>query len=270
MSADRAGLGCDWARQSLWPPDVPRPYTEDEERAREHVEGCAACRAFFRRDRAVVRAVARRGAAAPAPRELRERVYQALARERALGSASAAPKPEASRSPLGLGVARLAGVALLATGLLAGSVFLTGRSDSAEAYVEDFVGRAVEEDAILTSDPTTVSRFFMKEMGVRLAPVELEGAELSQAMICLIRGERAAMVEYEWRGHTVAHYRLPLGGPRAVTARTSAMEPRLRTAMERGVHVVRWKDGGFEHAVVSELPSETLLELVRGTFLRGG
>lgn len=260
----RDAARCEEARRLLWPRDLPREHSEGVERARRHLEECGDCRAFFRRDEALAGAVRRHGGrTVGAPKELRERVYDALARERTFRASSAEGGVRGLlRSFASRGARAVAAAAFLVAVVLA-TVLLTDGSGAGDEYVQDFASRAVEEDVIRTSDPVDVTRFFMREMGMSLPPVALEDAELSRAMICLIRGERAAMVEYEWRGHTVAHYRLPLSGG----ARPASAGTRLRTAAERGVHVVRWQDGEFEHAVVSELPDEELLRLVRSRFV---
>jgi anti-sigma factor RsiW len=79
-------------------------------------------------------------------------------------------------------------------------------------------------------------------------------------MICLIEGERAAMVEYEIGGRTIAHYLLPVGGEKAMRASD------VRSASEAGVQVVSWSDGRFEHALVSDLSESDLRDLARSRF----
>lgn len=264
---------CEDARRLIWPPELPREHTDWVEAARRHVRACPDCRAFFARDRAVAQAIRNRAAAVSAPRALRERVYDALARERALRAESAAPSPaEGARRDRAArwlrGGRQLAAAGLVAAILLGGLALVTGRSGAVDAYARDFASRAVAEDAISTRDPVAVSRFFMKEMGIGVRAVSPAGAELSRAMICLIEGERAAMVEYEWRGHTVAHYRLPLD-PATGAGGTRGPAPRAepRASRERGLTVVSWRDADFEHAVVSDLEADELLTLVRTGFL---
>lgn len=75
-------------------------------------------------------------------------------------------------------------------------------------------------------------------------------------MICIIHGERAAMVEYRVDGHAVAHYRLP-------EERGRSGDARIRTVRRGGVAIARWSDGSFEHALVSGLSEERHLEIAR-------
>lgn len=254
---DRRSVACEEARETLWPWDRPRVHTEREATALAHVEACEACRTFFRRDQAVARAIREYGPGARAPRELRERVYGALARERAFRSLD--PEPSGARAWKGRSRIATALAALLAlVGI--GWLFVTLRPEpSQDAYVQDFVGRAVAEEVVEAPDPGRVSRFFMRELGLNLPPVSLDDGRLSRAMICLIRGRRAAMVEYELGGYTVAHYRLPRSGVRG--------RPReLRISSERGVSVIHWEDEAFEHALVSDLSGDRLAHLAREEF----
>ncbi len=52
-------LSCDAARETLWPLERPRPYSERDEGARVHVGHCPECREIFARDAALARAIAR-------------------------------------------------------------------------------------------------------------------------------------------------------------------------------------------------------------------
>ncbi|MFQ5679628.1 MAG: hypothetical protein ACE5HP_09230 [Gemmatimonadota bacterium] len=249
-------LPCEQVRRLLWPRELPRSHTDSEDAARRHLEECEACQAFFRRDEQIARVIWKHGRASRAPKGLRERVYDALAQERALG-----PSRATSRGA-GWGRRGIIGLGAVALGLVAffGSELIGTRGD-ADVYVQDFASRAVEEHTIETDDPSQAARFFLRELGIHVVPVRLENGRLSRAMICLIRGERSAMVEYEWEGHTVAHYRRPVGPGQNATA-----SGRLWALEERGIHVVRWEDGRFENALVSELPGEDLVRLARSAF----
>jgi anti-sigma factor RsiW len=132
-------------------------------------------------------------------------------------------------------------------------------SDMEGAYAQDFLSRAVEADAVEGPDVQAVSAFFMRELGVPVAPIVLASSPMSRAMICLIDGERAAMVEYEMDGYTLAHYRVPLQDGR-MPGRSPAVTD------ENGVCVYRWSDGRFEHALVSDMPEDRLLAIAEANF----
>ena len=252
----RPMFACDEVRELLWPMDRPREYVEGEDEARLHLDRCPACQAFFRRDAAITKALQRGGIQVHAPQALRERVFDALARERALG-----PGPRAApSSPAWL--SRLVPVGAAAALVLVVGIGLLGtRGDGGEeAYVQDFLSRAVEADVVEFPEPQAVTAFFMRELGVHVQPVAIEEGRMSRAMICLIKGERAAMVEYEIAGRTIAHYLLPVGGEGVMRASD------VQFASEAGVQVVSWSDGRFEHALVSDLSESDLTDLARSRF----
>lgn len=135
-----------------------------------------------------------------------------------------------------------------------------GRPASLDAaYAQDYMSRAVEQTAVETPDPGRVYELFMRELGVPVTPVSLDNSRLSRAMICLIRGKRAAMVEYEVEGHVIAHYRVPLARP----GRASAP---MRITTEDGVCVIRWSDGEFEHALVADVAVHQLRTIAETQF----
>lgn len=258
----RPMLECEQVREILWPMDRPREYVEGEETARFHLERCPACRAFFRHDAAITEALRRQGIQEHAPQALRERVFDALARERTLGPGRkvAPPSPVwlSRLVPVGAAaaVALMIGVGMLAT---PGQEATTRVDVVDQAYVQDFLSRAVEADVVESPEPEAVTAFFMRELGVHVEPVDLEAGRMSRAMICLIEGERAAMVEYEIEGRTVAHYLVPAGDETVAPSD-------VRSDSEAGIHVVSWSDGRFEHALVSDLSEPDLADLARSRF----
>ena len=256
-------LSCETARPLLWPLDGPRLWRDGEDDARDHLRACAECEDFFRRDAALARALRTHGVAARAPQELRERVFEAVALERGrTGGGGASPSARAAgdrpRRESWLDWMPLAAaVALMAIPL---GLHVAGDDRPENAYVHDFLNRALEESTVVPTAPQEVSSFFRRELGVGIEPVQPPGARLRRAMICLIRGQRAAMVEYELDGHTVAHYRRPLRS----TPGGGTAEPRV--VSEGGLTVVRWRDEAFEHAVIGDLSRARVVALATGSF----
>jgi hypothetical protein len=234
----------------LWPLDRPRGVREGEEEARAHLKECPGCRVFFEHDASISRALRAHDLETRPPEEFRARVVEAIA-------------GEAVRPP----VRRLAGASWLRTipwvaaAAVAGVMFGLSRAapPAGDMYAQDFLSRAVEADAVLTPDDAAVSAFFMRELGVPVAPVTVTSAPMSRAMICLIDGARAALVEYEMEGYTLAHYRVPRQQGDIATAKPGMSE-------ENGVCVYRWSDEMFQNALVSDMPEERLLDVVRTEF----
>ena len=268
-------LSCDAARETLWPLDQPRPYSERDEGARIHLGHCPECREYFARDAALARAIARHGAGGHAPDSLRRRIADATARETrpeatsARGRATVDERHPAGRMREIFLAARIRreglAIAAVLAALLAGAALLrSGPGEGiGEAYAQDFLNRAIQDHAIHAPDPATVSRYFLREIGIGVRPVMLEEGRLTRAMVCLLKKRRAAMVEYAIGDQIVAHYRIPNepGEP------TGELPQQSRS--ERGVNIVTWRDATFEHALVSNLSIEELSALARSAFAEG-
>lgn len=267
----RDTLNCEAVRERLWPLEQPRAYSEEDEAARRHLGHCAECREFFARDAALIRAVSTFGAAARAPESLRKRIREAIAREasresagRGIGSRREPPDAgEVLRLTRFAARIRREGAAVAAAVvvlLTAGAIVRTSPSgDIREAYAQDYLNRAVQDHAIHSPDPAAVSRFFLQEMGVGVRPVTLGEGHVTRAMVCLLADRQAAMVEYAIGEHTVAHYRVP-------TRDAPVVDPVFRASSERGISTVSWRDSVFEHALVGDLPPQTLTALAREAF----
>ena len=249
---------CEEIRERLWPMDRPRETVVGEAAAREHLAECPDCQAFFRTDAAISGAIRRHGVPARVPQALRERVFDALARERAFVG-SGRPDGRAGLRRRATRWLPLGAAAALALGLGIGTF---GQRDGSPdpAYVQDFLGRAAEEVVLEFPDAGAVTAFFARELGVRVQPVALQRGHVNRAMICVIDGERAAMVEYEIEGRTVAHYLTPIAD------RGDAGPADVQAASAAGIQVVSWSDDRFDHALVSDLSETDLTELARSRF----
>jgi hypothetical protein len=198
-----------------------------------HLGHCAECREFFARDAALVRAVSTYGTGARAPESLRKKIREAIAREARLEAAGS-------------------GTGSRHEPLEAGDVLRLTRLPA--------LNRAVQDHAIHSPDPAAVSRFFLQEMGVGVRPVTLVEGRVTRAMVCLLEDRQAAMVEYAIGEHTIAHYRVPTREAPVVG------EPEFRSSSERGISIVSWRDAVFEHALVGDLPPQTLTALAQRAF----
>ena len=74
-------MDCQDARAGLWPPEKPRLVGAQVAEARVHVANCPECTEFFNQDRALLEMYDKLRSEI-APREVRERVFDALAAAR--------------------------------------------------------------------------------------------------------------------------------------------------------------------------------------------
>lgn len=271
-------MECSRARAGLWPPERPRLLEDEVVAARRHVAECEACRDFFAQDDRLI-AAHQRFKREVAPRRLRERVFDALARERA-----GRPTEEAAEEPGGLEAAAtpgaggwaggwgwrrivvgvgLLGAAALAALVVEGAPTVSDRrasGDDTGVFVEDYLRRAVADDRIESGDPAEVSRFLRRELGVPLEPLGLEGFSIEKAEICLLEGRRGAMVVYRGDEGTISHYLIPR---ESGTPRAPALSSRIGSTLEGMPSVVTWSDGRIEEALVADLGPEALVTVAR-------
>ena len=275
------GMDCSEARHVLWPPERPRLAEAEVLEARRHVQGCPACESYLAQDRALLDAYDRKSPER-APQILRERVFDALALERAKGlgltPSGGADASAAAEAPAGVErlprrqVSRLwilAAAASLA-GLMAGGsvVFLQSVTESRNdggLFAEDYLRRAVAQERIVSSDAAEISRFLTRELGQAIRPLQVAGLRLTGAEICLIEGRRGAMIQYVEDGREISHYLIPREG-------TQARNPEPAAAWSSGGSaggpvLITWATAEIEQALVGEVPEAHLMELARNASL---
>lgn len=251
-------MDCMQAREELWPPERPRLCESDVAVAQEHIDGCRACQLYFEQDRALLDTYARMREE-PAPREVREGVFDALARARLVREEAAARKRGRLRSgglALALATAAAASVVLF-VGSPAGELGSESVDDPG-LFAEDYLRRAVREDHIETSDPREVARFVQRELGMNLAPLELAGLELESAEVCLIMGRRGAMIVYKSPNGPVSHYLIPYDG---AGSRDPAVADYGGGPETDQMPVVTWATPQLEQALVGEIEADELLRI---------
>jgi hypothetical protein len=246
-------MECGRARQLLWPPERPRIAGPEIVAAREHLEDCAACRAHFAIDGVLADVRAGLRDAVP-PREVRERVFEAVARER---TATADGRGRASS---GRRRAVVSGFLMVTVATAAMTGVLLRRAhapDSQAAFVEDYMRLAVREDHIVTSDSGEVQRFLLRELGAHVQPLDAPGLRITGAEVCLLDGRRGAVIRYRGAGGIVTYYLMPAAG-----TGDRAPAPELRRT-GAGAALVTWAKDGIERALIGPLPPDSLLAMAR-------
>lgn len=252
-------MECDRAREMLWPMAGPRAYTEASQAAKAHVDDCAACAAFFGRDELLGRRLSGLDFAESAPQEL----HASIAEEMSRSPADVAGDVRVS----GTGFQRfrrwrlpMAAAAVLVA-FLAGLEIsqVESRADRADLFADDFLHMAAASPT--NTDPASIENFYQDQIGEEIRPVQVANATVNKALVCDIGGARGATIEYELDGERLAHYRIPV---RQMKSRpTGAVE---MSDVGDGVHVARWVDDQYEHALVGTVSTEKMEELIRNEF----
>jgi len=256
-------MDCSEVRKTLWPADELRVSDDQVEAALGHAERCPACRNFIEEDRRLAEFIRDAVRREPAPRELRERLYTALARERA----GTVPR----RSPLRRKRELIAAVVLIAGVASASGYWLASRGQSAmaaTAFAEDYLRRVVEQEQLNSADRAEIATFFARELGVAMPPPNVPNFEIQRAAICLMNGHRGGVVEYAAEGSQLTYYLLPKSDESPdKTRRLASIQAGGATvtapavAEERGLGVATWWDGDHQHALVGSLSERELRRL---------
>jgi anti-sigma factor RsiW len=256
-------VNCSEARHALWPPERPRLAEAEVLEARRHVQGCAACESYFAQDRVLLEAFDR-ASQERAPQILRERVFDALARERArgLGLRPTRPTRQVSRRWILAAAASVAG--LLAGGSVVFLRSVTESPNDGGLFAEDYLRRAVAQEKLVSSDAAEISRFLTRELGRPIMPLQLAGLHLASAEVCLIEGRRGAMIQYIENGRKISHYLIPQEG---TPARDPALSSTFGTGGIGGPALITWATPEIEQALVGEAPQARLMELARNASL---
>ena len=255
-------MNCSEARHALWPPEQPRLAETEVLEAQQHVRGCPACKSYFAQDRSLLEAYDRAGRER-APQALRERVFDALARERTRSVVEERAERRVSRRWMLIAAASLVG--LVAGGF---AVSLRGTPDPLNdgglndggLFAEDYLRRAVAQERITSSDAGEVGRFLTRELGRPIVPLQLAGLRLASAEVCLIEGRRGAMIQYVQEGRIISHYLIPRDG---TAQRDPEPASSWSTTTPGGPSLITWATPEIEQALVGEVSVDHLMELAR-------
>ena len=255
-------MDCHSAREGLWPPERPRLDGDAEIAARAHVRGCPDCTRYFLQDRRLLEsldALRRRRA----PLAVRDRVVAALASARTrdrMAEVSATSEGTAKVRSTPWTRRRVWAGALV--GIPAAAVLalqpMSPTESPESAFAEDYLRRAVAADHLVTSDPAEVTRFLTRELGFHVAPLTAEGLRVERVEICLLDGQRGAMIVYRLDGREISHYVMPRAGARPRPVRVAE-----DGAHEMGLPVVTWATTEAEQALVGEASTDELLGIAR-------
>lgn len=262
-------MDCKEARSILWPADLLRVGDDEVCEALEHAETCPSCHAFLDEDRRMAELIRDRVRRIQAPQELRERLFTALARERA----GSTPRPGRLRRARAVGALVL--VYTVAVGGL--GLWLADRGGSrpspAVSFSHDYLRRVVEERTLKTQDRERIADFFDRELGMRMKPPQVPDFQIDRAFICMLNGERGGVVEYQQGDRQLSYYVIPVKPERRPGAAVAHWDLHVQPvsdvgrgtyalASARGLAVATWRDVEHEHALVGNFSTDELRNLV--------
>jgi anti-sigma factor RsiW len=244
-------VSCGQARRLLWPDAGPRPLTTDAEAAEQHVATCDECRLFLEEMRRLARLTHDLAPRPQAPREVRDRLFRAVARAR-----TGTPGSSAS------GTRRWAAFALVAMLLVGVAVEWGRRADLRPDPIAGLVGdhmRATRGDGLVSGDSILVSRWLAERLPFAMEVPGLPSLTLRGARLCLRDGQRGGVVEYSADGRSVSYFVVPDWHSPA----SPPVAGELHRTKREGYHIVSWREPGLVHALVGDLAEARLVELAR-------
>ncbi|MDQ3427107.1 MAG: hypothetical protein M3477_04685 [Gemmatimonadota bacterium] len=244
-------MSCGRARRLLWPDASPRAVTPEVEAAQGHLATCEECRLFLEEMRRLARLTHDVGPRPQAPREVRDRLFRAVARARTgvPGARTHSPRRWAA----------LAVLALLIVGLAVEWRSWTNRVADPIAGLADDHMRATRGDGVVSGDSVLVSRWLAARLPFAMDVPALPSLALRGARLCVMEGQRGGVVEYSAEGRTVSYFVVPDWHPPA----PPPVQGELHRAKREGYHIVSWREPGLVHALVGDLPEARLVELAR-------
>jgi len=245
---------CGEARRLAWPDGAPRAVNEKVAAAEAHVAECAACQAFMSDMRSLAHSVAASAPNDSAPREVRERLFAALARARFEDQRAQARR---------LTTRRLAAAGIVAAIVLGTAVWRLSppRAADVAARLADDHRQALHTDGIASGDTAAAARWLSDRVGFAVHVPTFTNGQLLRARVADMEGRRSAVLAYRIDGQDVSYYILPAG--RNGIASVVPGAPAVRVSAWSGFRIASWREPGLTHALVGNLPAARLAGLAR-------
>ncbi|HEV8132098.1 MAG TPA: hypothetical protein VGQ81_12655 [Acidobacteriota bacterium] len=239
-------MNCQEAREVL-AHDFPSAAHEQQLQAHSHIRSCGRCQSRLREDtelRNHLKGLVREKLSTEFKEKLFTEIsklrWQKAARERRIQF-------------------RLAAAAMIIAVLLAaGAVWYMHRSPSnlIDYLVEDHQENLPGRFMMTSSSPADIERWFDGKLDFPVHVHSVHGAELVGARLCRVENTRAALVFYRCHSRLISwfifHQKVP----------PSHSDTAPQTSSARGYSVIQWNEKGLTHAVVSDLESGELLEML--------
>jgi len=196
--------------------------------------------------------IGRRAPRPTAPAEVRNRLFQAIARARIPSVGPARRSWLRPPAIAGIVAPLVVGVSLLAyLGVRGGS---PDRNDALGSIVEDRL-RSQRGAGLASSDSAQVTEWLTERLPFAVQIPIFPEARLTGARVLVDSRRSGAVVEYMVGERALSYYILPGDG--------AGLQDEIRLASTNGYHVASWHDSGLTHALVAALPESKLVELAR-------
>jgi len=136
-------------------------------------------------------------------------------------------------------------------------------------FVESLIADHIEylpnahPEQIFSSSPQEIEKWFKGKLPFLFTVPNVEKANLLGGRLCILRGEKAALLFYEITGQSLSLFimsneKKPLNDLKTLLFKDQA----LRWTASKGVNVVSWEKDGVVYAMVSKMDKSTLINTI--------
>ncbi|MGB7290808.1 MAG: hypothetical protein WBD99_01380 [Thermodesulfobacteriota bacterium] len=255
-------MDCGEARKIIYTSDGIQARSSDLADAREHLKNCSTCAEFFEIEKGLKDRLKSGAPKEKATASLREHILSMLADQ------DSAPKTRVSL-PSGRFIVK-ASLSFLGVVLVLLSITFIYRSLSnkeslslASRLAEDHLRNIPEAVQISSSDPRTIEDWFSDKVDFAILVPELMNAKLIGGRLCHLDNKRIALLFYEKEGKPISLFVMDESYLDGYSQdKVEILRNKLHNDTEKGCNLIFWRQRGILYALVSDINTEELSNLV--------
>jgi anti-sigma factor RsiW len=139
-----------------------------------------------------------------------------------------------------------------------------GISQAEAVLIEDHIRYlpSRERAEFQTSEGEEAARWFSEKLHFPVRAPEIPGGSLQGGRLCFLLGSRVALLFYEVQGRPLSFFVLDGESLDLGSARFEDYQgKKLCRASKSGYHLALWEEAGLVYAMVSDVPTDSLLRL---------
>lgn len=255
-------MDCGEARKIIYTSDGIQAPSSDVAAAREHIISCPKCVEFFEKEEGLKERLKRGAPKEKATASFREQILSILADQ------GSPPKIRVSL-PSGRFIVK-ASLSFLGVVLVLLSIMFIYQSLSnkeslslASRLAEDHLRNIPEAVQISSSDPRTIEDWFRDKVDFAVLVPELVNAKLIGGRLCHLDNKRIALLFYEKEGKPISLFMMDEAYLDGYSQdRVEILRNKLHNDTQRGCNLIFWRQRGILYALVSDINTEELSNLV--------
>lgn len=255
-------MECGEARKIIYTSDGIQVFSPDLANAREHIRNCSRCAEFFTIEENIKNLLKDRSPKEKARASFREDILFMFANQKTttkIGASWLSGRFIVKGSLVFLGMVV---VLLIVT-------FIYVRSSSKESLslasrlAEDHLRNIPEAVQVSSSEPKIIEEWFRDKVDFAVLVPELMNAKLIGGRLCHLDNNRIALLFYEKEGKPISLFVMDESYlDRYAQDKVEILRNKLHNDTEKGCNLIFWRQRGILYALVSDIKSEELSNLV--------